>query len=282
MQKAPSPLNATTFRPVPSATPAANRDARTHGGLEIEDALGVMRDLPPQFRAVARRRDDDLVAHARCQQPEAFRKVHVTPPPQHFAGEPDDDRTCHHAAMPKSYRKLRYVGAPLDGYEWDIDCPDYRVEIEAVRLMKLCVIARSAPQGNGDKERDLIGVIDLGDGIDAGEEAGRSHQRERPDPAEERSRAKADCRLFAVDCDMPEPGIGVELLDQSSDPAVWQAGDQRDAAIRSNIGHGARNGVAAGALVAVRFVVDALVHWSCPFRSRSRNTMENEVRSRTE
>ena len=112
--------------------------------------------------------------------------------------------------------------------------------------MKLGVIAGPAAQSNPDEERDLVGVVDLGDRVDAGEETGRSHQGERPDAAEERTGAQADRRFLAVDRYMAESRIDGELLDQWSDPAVRQARHQRDAALCRRIGNMDRNGAAIG------------------------------------
>jgi hypothetical protein len=112
--------------------------------------------------------------------------------------------------------------------------------------MKLGVIAGPATQSNPDEERDLVSIVDLGDGIDAGEESGRSHQGERPDAAEERSGAQADRRFLTVDRHLAESRIDGELRDQRSDPAVRQARHQRDAALRCRIGNMGRNGAAIG------------------------------------
>src|SRR5471030_783410 len=108
-------------------------------------------------------------------------------PAQHFAREADHHRPRHDAAVLVSGRKARNVVGLFDRNERDIDRLDYGLQIEPVGLMKLGAVARPAAERDADQERDLVGVVDLGDGVDAGEESGRPHQGERADAAEERS-----------------------------------------------------------------------------------------------
>jgi hypothetical protein len=63
----------------------AERDAggkhrgEAHRRFEVKHPLGLMRDLPPQFRAVARRGDDDLFLQPRGKEPEAGFEIHLKP-----------------------------------------------------------------------------------------------------------------------------------------------------------------------------------------------------------
>ena len=53
----------------------------TDPGLEIEYALGLWRDLPPQLRAIAGRGDDNLVREPPGKKFEAGLEVHLRPRP---------------------------------------------------------------------------------------------------------------------------------------------------------------------------------------------------------
>ena len=65
----------------------AQRDAggeqrgEAHRCFEIEHALGLAGDLPPQLGAVAGGGDDDVVLEPLAQQPEAILEAHVRLPP---------------------------------------------------------------------------------------------------------------------------------------------------------------------------------------------------------
>ena len=147
---------------------------------------------------------------------------------------------------------LRNILAALDRHERDVDRAHHRLEIERVRLMKLGMVAGPAAQRDADQQRDLVGVVDLGDGVDAGEEARRAHQSERPDAAEERAGAQADRGFLAVDLHVAKARIDRELHDQRRDPAVRQARHQRDAALRRRVGNVDRNGAAVVSWIAPR------------------------------
>ena len=88
--------------------------------------------------------------------------------PQDFARQPDDYRTRHGAAVVVGRADARNIVSLFDWHQWNVDGLDHRLQLESVRLMKLGAIARPAAQCDAYEERDLISVVDLGDGVDAG------------------------------------------------------------------------------------------------------------------
>ena len=60
-----------------------------------------------------------------------------------------------------------------------VDRVQHRPQIKTVGNVVLVVIAARSAQRQQQEQRDLIGVVDFGDGVDNGHETGCTHQRGR-------------------------------------------------------------------------------------------------------
>src|SRR3954447_2436380 len=65
----------------------------------------------------------------------------------------------------------------------------------------------TATKSDADQHRNLIRVVDLCDGVDAGRETRCAHQRHRADPTEEGAGAQADSGLLPVDRQMADAAV---------------------------------------------------------------------------
>ncbi len=76
---------------------------------------------------------------------------------------------------------------------------------------------------------DLVTQIERRKLARAGEQSGRTHQRDRAHAAEERAAADRDRLGFACDADVPHGVVGRDAVDQRRNPIVRQRRRQRDA-----------------------------------------------------
>ena len=104
-------------------------------------------------------------------------------------------------------------------------------EVETVRYVMRPRIADHAAQSGEDKKRNVVAVVDFGDGVDAGRQAGGPHESQRGNAAEEGAGTEADGGFLAVHRDVLETIVLVDGIDQRSDPVVGQARHELDPAL---------------------------------------------------
>ena len=72
------------------------------------------------------------------------------------------------------------------------------------------MVADRAAQGQHQEQRDLVGVVDLGDGVDHRHEARRAHQRRRSHRAHVGAGTQADRGFLAVDRHVDEAAVALD------------------------------------------------------------------------
>src|SRR5262249_26605916 len=156
MQKAPSPLNATTLRSVPSAIPAANSEARLMEAsrLNTRSLWRVIshqssEQLPADVMIISSRR---RLANRRKHSAKSMSGLAA----QHIASESDHNRPCHHAAVPERGGEPRNVSAALNRHKRNVDRPNDGLQIKPVRLVEFGRVAKPAAQCNAYEEWNLI------------------------------------------------------------------------------------------------------------------------------
>src|SRR5713226_3766386 len=92
-------------------------------------------------------------------------------------------------------------------------------------------IAYGSPQRGEKEQRYVIAVIDLRNRVDACRKTRSAHQGKRGNPTEKGPRAEADGRLLPIDRDVDKAFVRINGMDEFSDPVVWKAGNQTDAAL---------------------------------------------------
>ena len=94
----------------------------------------------------------------------------------------------------------------------------------------LMMVADGPAQRCHQEQRDFIGVVDLGQRIHQGHEAGGAHQRRRSHAPYIGAGAKSDRRFLAVDGNVDEAIVAFDRLDDIHDPVIGEAGDELHAA----------------------------------------------------
>ena len=138
--------------------------------------------------------------------------------------------------MPIATRNLADILRLIDDLVRQADRVEYRQQIKPVGNMVLVVIADRATQRRHQEQWDFVGVVDLGDRIHDGHEAGRAHQRRRSHRAHIGARTQADRRFLAIDRNMDETIVAFDRVDDVHHPIVGKAGDKLNATRRKLVG----------------------------------------------